>query len=339
MLDKLPKPPWLCKHCPAALDGGLVGQLWWEHFRLPKELQQINCDVLFNVDAGTVCRFRPAVTMSQDMLSYEPGEIERFGWGKARARLHVLQYLQVASLRFADGAIFLTRHAAKIIQQYTGPLPKMAFIPHGIGEDFVGTAPVPNGWRSITRPLRCLYVSNVAPYKHQWHVVRAIKFLRDNGNDVQLTLTGGGSGGAALQAQRRLDSELANSDPKREFIRQLGFLPQAALPALLSESDFFIFASSCENMPITLLEAMAVGLPIACSNRGPMSEVLEDGGVYFDPEDPHSIAAAIDLLIADTELCSQLAARAKQLSRKYSWRRCADETFTFLKDIATTIGH
>jgi len=42
-----------------------------------------------------------------------------------------------------------------------------------------------------------------------------------------------------------------------------------------------------------LVEAMASGLPIACSNRGPMPEVLGDAGVYFDPEDPHDIARAL----------------------------------------------
>ena len=50
------------------------------------------------------------------------------------------------------------------------------------------------------------------------------------------------------------------------------------MPEYLSKSNIFIFASSCENMPITLIEGMASGLPIACSDRGPMPEVLQDGG-------------------------------------------------------------
>ena len=50
-----------------------------------------------------------------------------------------------------------------------------------------------------------------------------------------------------------------------------------------------IFASSCESSSCVLIENMASGLPIACSNRGPMPEVLKDGGVYFDPEKPIDI--------------------------------------------------
>jgi len=67
--------------------------------------------------------------------------------------------------------------------------------------------------------------------------------------------------------------------PAREFITQTGVVPPNDLATLLAEFDLFIFASSCENMPNTLLEGMASDLPIACSNRGPMPEVLRDGGV------------------------------------------------------------
>jgi glycosyltransferase involved in cell wall biosynthesis len=122
------------------------------------------------------------------------------------------------------------------------------------------------------------------------------------------------------------------SDPQGIFIQQMDFIPQQELPVLLAESDIFLFASSCENLPVTLLEAMAVGLPIACSNRGPMPEVLADGGVYFDPEDNKSIADAVELLIKDDSLREKIAKQAKTLSQQYSWSRCADETWAFIKE-------
>ena len=59
--------------------------------------------------------------------------------------------------------------------------------------------------------------------------------------------------------------------------------------AVLKRAHLFVFASSCENMPNTLVEAMASGLPIACSDRGPMPEILRDGGTYFDPENEVTI--------------------------------------------------
>ncbi|HRK57589.1 MAG TPA: hypothetical protein PLQ67_08725, partial [Burkholderiaceae bacterium] len=133
LLAALPQAPWLVKHAPTQLEQSLPRQLWWERFALPKALRQAHCTMLLNVDAGSVCRFRPAVTMSRDMLSYEPGEIERYGLSKARLRLIALRYVQNAALRSADGAIFLTRYAAQIIEQSCGPIKNKAHVPHGVG--------------------------------------------------------------------------------------------------------------------------------------------------------------------------------------------------------------
>jgi len=125
---------------------------------------------------------------------------------------------------------------------------------------------------------------------------------------------------------------MAISDPDGEFVTQKGFVPQDELASYLSDADIFVFASSCENMPNTLVEAMAAGLPIACSSRGPMPEILDDGGVYFDPENPNSISSALQILIDNAELRKNVASRAKVLSAKYSWERCARETWSFLVD-------
>jgi glycosyltransferase involved in cell wall biosynthesis len=122
------------------------------------------------------------------------------------------------------------------------------------------------------------------------------------------------------------------SDPKGEFVVQHEFVPQAELPRYFCEADVFVFASSCENMPNTLVEAMASGIPIACASRGPMPEVLEHGGVYFDPEQPQSIAQAVQGLVDDADLRQRVAARAKELSQRYSWQRCARETWAFLAE-------
>ncbi|MFH1733770.1 MAG: glycosyltransferase [bacterium] len=116
----------------------------------------------------------------------------------------------------------------------------------------------------------------------------------------------------------------------------MGFVGHNELPSLFANADLFAFASSCENLPVTLLEAMATGLPIACSNRGPMPEVLKDGGVYFDPENLESIGVAIEKVINNKDLRICIAKRAKELSEQYSWDRCAAETWDFLRTIAET---
>ena len=334
LLEALPNYSWLEKHSVYVSNSGMISQLLWERFQLTKQLKINGCEILLNVDAGSVCRFRPAVTMSRDMLSYEPGEMARYGVSKARFRLLCLKFVQNASLRAATGVIFLTRYAGDIIQGSAGKLARVTFIPHGVSDVFRRVQRKESWSEEDLRPIRCLYVSNVAPYKHQWHVIEAVNKLRYKGLRLCLTLTGGGKAAKANQSMRRLAEALEAADSNREFIEVLGYIDQKELPDLLSQADIFVFASSCENMPNTLVEAMAAGLPIACSSRGPMPEVLQDGGVYFDPEDSNSIASAIQELILDSELRDRCAARARELSSQFSWSNCAERTFAFLADIS-----
>ncbi|MFC1590933.1 glycosyltransferase family 4 protein [Thermodesulfobacteriota bacterium] len=329
LLDKLPDSPYLIKHNPPALERSLVHQAWWEYKTLAKEALNYDCDILLNTDAGSVCGFRPAVTMSRDMLSYEWQEMRRYGLSAMLFRLILLRYIQRRSLKRADGAVFLTQYAANVIQRVTGALPRSAVIPHGVGSEFNQATSAVASFDEPGKEIRCLYVSNAEVYKHQWVVVRAVGELRRRGHNVSLLLAGGGSG----RAQRLLDTAIADVDPGKEFVETMGFVSHEEIPGLLANADIFIFASSCENMPNTLVEAMSSGLPIACSDRGPMPEVLKDGGVYFNPESSESIAAAVENIIVDNKMRLSIGERAKKFAEQYSWARCAGETWEFLKQI------
>ena len=121
LLDAIPDRPWLIKHNPPALEQSILKQLWWQRFDFPVEVKLTACQIILNTDAGTISTVRPSVTMSRDMLSYEPCVIEPFGFGKAPLKLLLLPYTQNRSLRVAEGLIFLNRYAGKVIQQSCGP--------------------------------------------------------------------------------------------------------------------------------------------------------------------------------------------------------------------------
>ena len=335
LLSLLPKRPWLKKHIIKMENKSILKQLWWEFFLLPKEIRQNFCNILLNVDAGTVCRFQPYVVMSRDMLSYEPGEMYRYGISFSLLRLIIIKFVQNSSLKNSMGSIFLSKYAGNVIQKSTGLLRNTIYIQHGVSDNFRSDEPPCNWPEKNNRSINCLYVSNIAPYKHQWNVIRAIKKLRKEGFNLNLTLTGGGIAGGNKIAQALLKNELDLSDPQSNFVKNIGFIEQEKLPNILKKADIFIFASSCENMPNTLLEAMASGLPIACSNRGPMPEILQSAGVYFDPEKPINLANAIKKLIQDKNYREKIAKDAMLLSTNYSWKRCSKETFLFLKESVT----
>lgn len=328
LLDLLPLDARVVKHVDNNLDGSLVRQVFWQFHLLPGLLKRHHCDMLFTADASSFCLFKPVVVLSQDMLSYEPGVINSFGFTLARLRLILIRMIQNFAFRRASGTIFLTRYAADVIQMSCGKLDHFGVVPHGIDNVFKSVDVSSNWPENGDRPINCVYVSNAEMYKNQWNVVEAVSILRKRGVNINLKLVGGGRG----RAQRLLDFSISKFDPEHEFVVQHEYLSRNSLLSIMSEADLFVFASSCENMPVTLLECMSMGLPIACSRRGPMPEVLGDGGIYFDPHDSGSIAEALDQIYQSPNLRLNLAHTAKQLSKQYSWQRCADETFAFISN-------
>lgn len=331
--------PWLeCRH-EAWMEGSLPQRMLSQQSRIARAVQEAGCDVLFS-PGGTlpgVCGV-PMVTMSQNMLPFEPQEAALFGrWSFMRLKMRVLRFTQGRSFRRADGVVFLTRYAAAAVTKALGgAVRSFALVPHGIETRFLQAPrePRPLADCSAAKPLKLLYVSITMPYKHQLEVAMAIKSLRDEGLPVEMRFVGAPWG----EYGERLKRMIHALDPKREFLLWDGPEPFETLHGRYRASDLFLFASSCENMPNILIEAMAAGLPVACSDRGPMPEVLGDAGVYFNPQSPASIASAIRELAEDADLRAKLSHEAWRRAQDYSWERCARETFQFIADVGHRVA-
>jgi glycosyltransferase involved in cell wall biosynthesis len=122
-------------------------------------------------------------------------------------------------------------------------------------------------------------------------------------------------------------------DSSGAFVSWHKGVPQHEVANYYHAADGFIFASTCENMPNILIEAMASGLPIACSSYGPMPEFLKDGGVYMDPEKISEIEAVLEKMILSAELRERISAISYSESQNFNWNKCANETFSFLYEV------
>lgn len=329
LIDQIDAQSWLSLHRVVETRGPVLQQLWWQYARLPVLARGLNVDVLFNSDAGSVCPFQNSATLSQDMLSFEPGEMQRYPWSsRARLRLEMLKFVQLRRLKHSNLSIFLSEYARTVIGRYS-ELTNSVVISHGIDPAFHAISMNRRLWPE-NGPIRCLYVSNAAPYKHQWHVVEAVARLRKtSAHDVRLRLVGGGRG-PSLQ---RLLKAVQVFDPEHKFVELVDFVPHESIPHELSGADLFVFASSCENLPITLLEAMASGVAICSSNRGPMPEVLGEDAAYFDPEDPSTIVDSLRSVIEDQVLRDSIRSSALMRSASFTWEACAEKTWHALAAI------
>ena len=332
-LDKIADRPWLKKKFEPDLERALPFRIAWQRARLNQLLAEEKCDVLF-VPGGTYSgSFRPFITMSRNLIPFEHAEILRYGLSWQFMRNCLLRWSLTRSFRRADGLVFLTDYAR---QSVLATLRKIAgtctIIPHGLDDSFFKSPrhQMAIGSFSANNPFRILYVSLVDFYKHQWNVVEAVRNLRSAGFPVRLDLIGP----AYEPALKKLSQSIATADPKGEFIKYHGPVPYKELSSYYQNAELFVFASSCENLPNTLLEAMASGLPIASSNHGSMAEVLGDAGLYFEPEIPAQIEQAIKSFIESPELRSAKANQAMERARKFSWKHCADQTFEFLRSFS-----
>jgi glycosyltransferase involved in cell wall biosynthesis len=311
------------------LDRNLIFRMIWQRWILPREILNNNCDILFSpggILPGLIGV--PSVTLSQNLLPFEERERCRFPFFSfMRHKLLLIKIMQVSSMKKADGLIFLSDYASKKILNLVPTKNKfIAKIPHGIENRFFHS---PKEGIKNNDIFKLLYVSTLDVYKHQWNVAEAVVELRKNNIQVSIDFIGGSYG----PAKKRLLKYMKAVDPHNNFLHYKGVVPFNKLHSIYASSDAFVFASSCENLPNILIEAMASGLPIACSDMGPMPEILKKGGLYFNPEDPKDIAAKLIELI-DNPLASKEMSRCSNLeSQKYSWKRTTEETFDFIKKV------
>lgn len=333
-LEFLPQRDWLERVHEPLLDGALPQRAFWQQVCLPRRVQAAGCHVLFT-PGGTslLCKPCTTVTMSHSLLPFDQQEARRFGISSRRLRYWFLRYMHGQSFLKADGVIFLTEYAHQVVlAQLSRPPAHSAVIPHGVDERF-RLAPRPQNNLSNysdETPFRVLYVSIVNLYKHQWHVVEAIGRLHATGMPVAIDFVGP----AYSPALHKLQQAMSRWDPGETYIHYLGPIPFAELHYVYHKADAFVFASSCETFGQILLEAMASGLPIACSKRSAMPETLGDAGIYFDPEQPEDIAGALHILLESPELRERCAWASYERAKTYSWERCARETFDFIVQLA-----
>jgi glycosyltransferase involved in cell wall biosynthesis len=332
VLARLPLRPWLDSVYEPMLDAPLPIRLLWQQAKISVLAHAASCDLLF-VPGGTYLGgFRPFVTMSRNLLPFDPPQLRLYGASLRVLKFLLLRFSQSRTVRNADGTIFLNDYGrARVIKRLRTLPGRETIIPHGISQRF-RRAPRPqkplNAY-SKEAPFRLLYVSTVDLYKHQSRVAEAVAQLAGEGLPVQLEIVGTAHHAAMSElrsAVRRLHAE--------EYVHYRGPIAYADLPEVYGECDGFVFASTCENLPNCLLEAMNAGLPIACSDRPPMPNILGYGGVYFDASDTAYIVRAVRHLVTSPEVRQACAGAAYARAQEYSWERCADETFSFLRTIA-----
>jgi glycosyltransferase involved in cell wall biosynthesis len=110
-------------------------------------------------------------------------------------------------------------------------------------------------------------------------------------------------------------------------VRFLGWLPDRELDALHATASVVAFVSLAEGFGLPVLEAMARGVPVVCSDRGAIVEVAGEAAVLVDPTDPKAIASGIRRVTSNPALAEHLSQTGRKRAVRFTWEKAARDTF------------
>ena len=167
-----------------------------------------------------------------------------------------------------------------------------------------------------------LFIGRLSPEKRVITLLAAWKRLRLH---IPLLIAGGGP-------QREMLENYAGKEGLSD-IRFLGQLPRAEVIGVLKTAKFLVFTSEWyENLPVTLAEAFACGVPVVCSRLGAMREIVADRrtGLHFTPGDPEDLAQKVQWAWTHPE---QLAVMGKEARLEYEAKYTAARNYSLLMEI------
>jgi len=116
-------------------------------------------------------------------------------------------------------------------------------------------------------------------------------------------------------------------------VRLAGWIERAELEGLYNAARAFAYPSLIEGFGIPILEAMARGLPVACSSAGALAEVAGGAALLFDPHNTSAITETIRRLLDDAPLRERLIEAGWARAREFSWERCAEQTLAVYRHV------
>lgn len=179
-------------------------------------------------------------------------------------------------------------------------------------------------------PLRPRFFSN-RNFESLYNVactLRAFALIQKHFPDASLTLAGDGTERAELERLAR-ELELRNT----KFI---GLVPNSQMPELYDAADIYLNSPDTDNMPGSIIESYAAGLPVVTTNAGGIPYILKDGqtGMMVECGDYKAMAERAILLLEDEKLASSISSRAREECRKYQWEAVRREWLKLYEDVA-----
>jgi glycosyltransferase involved in cell wall biosynthesis len=189
----------------------------------------------------------------------------------------------------------------------------------------LGVAPVFFDLAARRKPERfVLAVSTLHPHKNLDGLMRAFALFRKQRPEYRLILCG--MHGFFTEPLRELREELG----LRDSVEFPGWIPRADLHDLYTRAMAFVDPSRFEGFGLPVLEALAAGVPSACSRVEPLDSLAGEAALKFDPGNTAEMAECMERLVSDAELRERLVRAGSARAAEFTWRSTAERTLAAL---------
>ncbi|MGA9285430.1 MAG: glycosyltransferase family 1 protein [Solirubrobacteraceae bacterium] len=290
-----------------------------EQLLLPRLAARAGVDLVHSLASTAPAwgRFR-RVTTVHDLI------YARFPQAHAGIRDLGMRVLVPLAVRRSDRVIVDSQSTQRDLVELLGaPAERIDVVPLGIGT-VVRSVPLPE--RELRerlglgeRPV-ALSLSAKRPHKNLLALIGALALIPAERRPL-LVLPGYPTEHEAALRERALAAGV------EQDVRFLDWLSGEEFEGLWQVAQAFVYPSLYEGFGLPVLEAMARGVPVACSNASSLPEVVGEAALLFDPHDEHAIAAALERLLSesdrDREEIERLRARGLERARQFTWERTA----------------
>ncbi len=309
--------------------GSSVLRVLWRMIILPVHLRGLKPDLLFS-NAGfgpkrrsasvkSVLALHNSMPLRDELIADESSMLRQW-------RLALLRRLIHRALRNCDGSIVFSEDTCQRALDCFGDLNhKPSVVYHGIDwglhERELAASSGELSRFGIARPY-LLYVSQFHRYKNVLRLLRAFARLAEKHPQLSLVLVGDA---ADKSHWREVEAEIDRWGIRKR-VKHIPACPRDQLLGIYGNATAFVHPSLAETCSFPLLEAMALGVPIAAARMSALPEMAGDAAIYFDPYDVDEMAEALDRLVRDEALRDGLSRRAIARAQEFSWDETARKT-------------
>lgn len=296
----------------------------WHRRKIHKFIKKNGYDVVLYPAAGKILplhfKDHTGIAIINSILSSELSEMSYFKKKSILKGLKNIQHIIAPSAYIKQDLIQLGINADKISVIHNGIDHKLFFPMLDLNDEIINVQPF-----AIKRPYFVYGSSLSTPEKKHIELIKAFELFKKNTGLPHRLVIAGNDGAYADQIHKvAFESEFASD------IFLIGFFPHESFAKLYAGSEACLFPSVTEGVGLPILEAMASGIPVLCSDKGALKEAGGASAIYFNADDIDQISTCMQKIVEDKELRENVIADSIVWANEFNWEKTVKQTLALI---------